>query len=216
MKKKFLFVILGTVILTLIMYKPTMNYLIGQVSHPKGTIGYILTKIWNKTFVNMTEWGLENIEIQEDDHILDVGCGGGETIHGLANKTTRGKVYGIDISSESVKSSIERNKEWVEQNRVEISEADVASLPFEDNTMDKITAIQTHFYWSNIEEGFSEIHRILKTDGVFLITSEKDKIEYHMDKYKQSNKLKELLESIGFSSVVIQENGNWIKFVCQK
>ncbi|MDD1505615.1 class I SAM-dependent methyltransferase [Lysinibacillus sp. CNPSo 3705] len=211
MKKIFIFVILG-----MILYKPTMNYLIGQVSHPKGAIGYILTKIWNKTFVNMTDWGLQNIEIQIDDHILDVGCGGGETIHRLANKTTQGKVYGIDISSEAVKSSIEKNQKWVEQNRTEIFEADVASLPFEDNTMDKITAIQTHFYWSNLEKGFSEIHRILKSNGVFLITCEKDKIEYHMDNYKKSNELKELLKSIGFSSVIVHEDGNWIKFICQK
>lgn len=99
----------------------------------------------------MTEWGLDSIEIAEDDHILDVD-GGGETVHKLANETPLGKVYGIDISAEAVKSSIERNEEWVEQGRVEILEADVALLPFEDNTLDKITAVQTHIYWGDIEK----------------------------------------------------------------
>ncbi|MGF9967208.1 class I SAM-dependent methyltransferase [Bacillus rhizoplanae] len=216
-KKKILFGILGLVIvLVTIFYKPTLNYLIGQVSHPKGFIGYVLTKIWNKTFDNMTNWGLENIDIKDTDHILDVGSGGGETIYKLANQTPFGKVYGIDISSEAVKSSLERNKKWLEQNRVEILEADVAVLPFEDNAFDKITAIQTHMYWDNLEGGFSEIHRVLKSDGIFLLICEKDKIEYHMNKYKTNDEMKELLKSIGYSNIAVRENGNWIEFVCQK
>lgn len=104
-----------TIVLGIILYNPTLNYLIAQVSHPKGAIGYVLTKILNKTFVNMTEWGLDSIEIAEDDRILDVGCGGGETVHKLANEKPLGKVYGIDISAEAIKFSIERNEKWVEQ-----------------------------------------------------------------------------------------------------
>ncbi|HDR7518216.1 class I SAM-dependent methyltransferase [Bacillus mobilis] len=214
-KRRILFGILVLVLGT-IFYKPTLNYLIGHVSHPKGIIGYVLTKIWNKTFVNMTNWGLENIDIKDEDHILDIGSGGGETIYKLANQTPLGKIYGIDISSEAVNSSLERNKKWVEQKRVEILEADVASLPFKDNTFDKITAIQTHIYWDNLQGGFSEIHRVLKSGGIFLLICEKDKIEYHMKKYKKNDQMKELLTFIGFNNVIVHENGNWVEFVCQK
>lgn len=216
-KKKVLIGIVGLVIvLVIVFYQPTMKYLIGQAANPEGFVGYTMTKIWNNTFDGMTDWGLEAIEIQKDDYILDVGSGGGETIYKMAAQTPNGKVIGIDISAEAVKSSLERNEKWVDQKRVEMIQADVASLPFEDENFDKITAIQTHIYWEEIEKSFSEIYRVLKPDGTLLIICEKDKIDYHMDQYKENDEIIDLLQSIGFKTAEVREYSNWIEFVVEK
>lgn len=37
-----------------------------------------------------------------------------------------------------------------------------------------------------------------------------------MDKFKKNDEIKELLKSVGFSSVEVHEDGNWVKFVGQK
>ncbi|MCY8823365.1 class I SAM-dependent methyltransferase [Bacillus atrophaeus] len=216
-KNKILIGILGLfIVLGIIFYQPAMNYFLRQAANPDGLIGYAMTKIWNKTFDNMTDWGLNSVDIQENNYILDVGCGGGETIYKIANQTRQGKVFGIDNSAEAVKSSLERNQKWIEQNRVEIVKADVASLPYENETFDKITAVQTHIYWEDIEKGFSEIYRVLKAGGTLLIICEKDKIDYHMDKYKESNELINLFKSIGFSNAEVREYANWIEFIVEK
>lgn len=197
--------------------KPILKYFIGQSANPKGLIGNIMTKIWNTTFEGMSNWGIDKLEINDESIILDVGCVGGKTINTLSDMISKGRVYGIDISEEAVKSSIEENEEKVRTGKVIISQGDVASLPFEDNYFNFVTAMQTHIYWQEIEKGFKEIYRVLKNDGVLLIVCEKDKIEYHLkEKYKRNDSTRELLLSTGFNEVNIEEKGNWGLFICRK
>ncbi|NSB22295.1 ubiquinone/menaquinone biosynthesis C-methylase UbiE [Clostridium beijerinckii] len=175
-----------------------------------------MIKIWNRTFEDMSNWAIEKVDIAESDYILDVGCGGGQTVYNLAKKAKKGQVSGIDISSEAVKSSIEKNKREIENGKVKIYEADVANLPFTSEYFDEITAIQTHIYWDDLKKGLSEIYRVLKIHGQLLIVCEKDKINYHMKSYKENDEMKQLLFEIGFKKITINESGNWIVFICDK
>lgn len=211
-KKISIIVILGLILLA----KPTWDYLLQQVKHPTGAVGYILTKIWNNTFVAMTTWGLESVTINESDKILDVGCGGGETVNSLSKKLLTGKVYGIDISDEAIKSSIERNADEIKKGMVELQTADVLNLPFEGNTFQLVTAVQTHMYWDDVSKGFREIYRVMSNESLLVILTEKDKIDYHMDKYKDNESLISLLTEIGFNDVEVNEQNNWICYYVMK
>lgn len=207
-------VLVGTVIM---FNKPIIKYFVEQSANPTGFIGRVMIKIWNTTFEDMANWGINKLNINEESIILDVGCGGGKTIYTLSEKTAKGKVYGIDISEESVQSSIKENKEKVKDRKVIISQGDVANLPFEDNYFNYVTSMQTHIYWQELEKGFKEIYRVLKKDGILLIVCEKDKIEYHLkEEYKSNNSTKELLLSIGFNEVKIEEKGKRVLFICKK
>lgn len=211
-KKILIIVVLGFVLLA----KPTWDYLVQQVKHPTGIVGYSLTKIWNNTFVAMTAWGLESVPINEADKILDVGCGGGETVNSLSKNISTGKVYGIDISNEAIKSSIERNTNEIEKGTVELQTADVLKLPFEENMFQLVTAVQTHMYWDNVQKGFQEIYRVMSDEALLVILTEKDKIDYHMDEYKDDESLIGLLVGIGFNNVKVSEQGNWICYYVTK
>jgi fibrillarin-like rRNA methylase len=50
----------------------------------------------NSSHSKLTDWGLEHISIENNETILDVGCGGGRTVSKLAAIATQGKVYGVD------------------------------------------------------------------------------------------------------------------------
>ncbi|MGF9967209.1 class I SAM-dependent methyltransferase [Bacillus rhizoplanae] len=193
-----------------------LRYLIQQCHEPTGLIGSIMTNIWNKTFKAMTNWGFRNIDFQQSDYVLDVGCGGGETLNKLANKIIEGKIYGVDISATSVNTSLTRNDFFIKNNHVKVIQSNVSALPFESNYFDKVTAIQTHIYWDELEKGLKEIERVLKSDGTFIMICEIDKIEYHMREYKSSKDMQNLLQVVGFDFVRICENGNWIEFICKK
>lgn len=216
--KKIIGVIIVSVFVSgFIFYKPIEEYLVGQSANPTGFIGSVMTKIWNSSFDNMSKWGISKIDINEKDYILDVGCGGGKTLDTLSGKAEMGKVFGIDISEESVKTSIKENKKNIDEGKVEVLLADVAELPFDNDYFNKVTAIQTHIYWDRIEKGFEEIFRVLKKDGELIIICEKDKIEYHLkEEYRENYATKELLYNVGFDEVRIEENGNWVAFICKK
>jgi ubiquinone/menaquinone biosynthesis C-methylase UbiE len=84
----------------------------------------------NISHYRLTAWGLSHLSIGKQDTILDVGCGGGGTIHKLARIATNGKVYGIDFSAESVLVSRMTNKQFVQMRHVEIQQSSVSCLPF--------------------------------------------------------------------------------------
>lgn len=194
-----------------------IKYLIQQCKNPSGMIGSKMTDIWNHTFRNMTHWGLQEVLISNSDIILDVGCGGGMTVNELADFISEnGKVYGIDISEVAVEKSKTKNRIYIEQNKVKVQQAPIEKLPFSHEMFDKIFAIQTHIYWENIEEGLSEVFRVLKPQGSFYIICENDKIVYHLQKYENSTTMIELLKQVGFSNVGNIVKDNWVKYTCNK
>ena len=137
---------------------------------PKGKLGNIQLKSMNKEHTPVSLWGLKHLNIQSDDVILDVGCGGGININRMAGNAK--KVYGVDYSIESVKLSREVNREYIEQGKVEVLEGNVQSLPFDDNSFDIVTAFETIYFWPDIEKCFGEVKRVLKLGGIFLIGME--------------------------------------------
>lgn len=193
------------------------KYLIQQCKSPSGIIGSKMNAIWNKTFHNMTLWGVRDIHFSSHDYILDIGCGGGATVKKLARfVSTQGKVYGIDASKTSVANSCKENKDAIIEGTVEIIHSCVEDMPFLSNTFDKVFAIQTHIYWSDISKGTNEILRILKPNGNYYIICEKDKIAYHLADYQEITKMIEVLKSVGFSSITYVQTEKWIKYTCTK
>ena len=110
------------------------------------------------------------MNINPDDIVLDVGCGGGININRMAKKAKM--VYGVDFSIESVKLSREVNRQEIWDGKVTVIEGNVANLPFEDNTFDIVTAFETDYFWPDIEKCFGEVKRVLKPGGTFLIGME--------------------------------------------
>lgn len=56
--------------------------------------------------------------------------------------------------------------------RVEIREASVSQLPFLGNSFDLVTAVETHFWWSDLPGGVREILRVLKPGGRLVVIAE--------------------------------------------
>jgi ubiquinone/menaquinone biosynthesis C-methylase UbiE len=125
----------------------------------------------NKGHWDLTTWGLKHVTIKSDSVILDVGCGGGQTISRLARRAVQGKVFGIDHSTDMVEYSRQLNKKLIAANRVEILQRLVEKTGFRDECFDLVTAIETYYFWPNLAEAFQEINRILKK-GCLLIISE--------------------------------------------
>ena len=126
----------------------------------------------NVSHSKVTDWGLEHISIGNHDTVLDVGCGGGRTISKLTAAATQGKVYGVDYSEESVAASRRTNAPAIQRGRVDIRHASVSQLPFSTGMFDLVTAVETHFWWSDLTGGMREILRVLKPGGRLAIIAE--------------------------------------------
>src|SRR5215470_9684151 len=94
--------------------------LLNQCRKPSGWLGRLNLRSMNQRHSKLTDWGLKHVSVGNQDTILDVGCGGGGTIHKLAAVAIQGKIYGIDLSEASVAVSTRKNRKSIETGRVEI------------------------------------------------------------------------------------------------
>ncbi|HAO5607124.1 TPA: class I SAM-dependent methyltransferase [Listeria monocytogenes] len=216
-RKKIVLIILGGILgMSFILYKPLINYLSEQAANPRGIIGEITTKIWSSYFEDLSKWTISNTEMGDATNILDIGYGGGSNVKNLVELNKNVTIYGVDISKESYKTATNLNKKAINNGKVKLSIQDVALMNYPADFFDIVYAIQTHMYWDNPRKGFEEIYRVMSNEAVFILSSEKDKIEYHMDEYKTTASLTALLKEIGFREVVEKEKGNWVLYTVKK
>ena len=193
---------------------------------PKGIGGKIMVNMMNTGHSSMAEWGFTHIEIRNNYICLDIGCGGGANVKKLLAKTPYGKVTGIDYSEISVIKSQKINKEEIENKRCEILQGNVMKLPFGNETFDIITAFETIYFWSDIDQSFSQIYRVLKKGGIFMVCNEsngendKDKKRTEIIKGMKiytSKEIKYSLEKAGFTHIETNKNAKgWLCVVARK
>ena len=142
-----------------------------NVIKPKNNFGgRFMVKSMNIGHEKLASWGRSFLNIRSTDTLLDLGCGGGRNIQYFLTKAN--KVYGIDYSRASVDIARILNDKDIKDGRCQIIEGDVKNIPFDEKTIDIVTAFETIYFWKDIEACFREIHRVLKDGGEFLIVNE--------------------------------------------
>ncbi len=201
---------------------------LNQCKKPSGEQGKQIADAMNESHFALTSWGMEQISIAPDSIILDVGCGGGRTIHRMAAIASEGKVCGIDYSPDCVAWSKAYNADWIKEGRVEILHASVNEIPFADHHFDIVTAVETVYFWPDLAACFKEIKRVLKPAGKFIIINE----VYISETFRERNEayaaagmqifapeeLRKWLEELQFSKVQMEvvEANNWLCCIGEK
>lgn len=143
--------------------------LIINARNPKGELGSKMIEFMNESHVELSQWGINHININDSDIVLDIGCGGGANVKKFSEIARNGRIYGLDYSELSVEKSIQLNKLAINKGKVEIIQGSVSKLPFKDETFDIITAFKTVYFWPNFIEDLKEVNRVLKPNGLILI-----------------------------------------------
>jgi demethylmenaquinone methyltransferase/2-methoxy-6-polyprenyl-1,4-benzoquinol methylase len=101
--------------------------------------------------------------------ILDIATGTGDLAIKFAMKTNAKKIIGLDLSEGML--SIARNKveNTLFENTIEFVKGDSEHLLYDDNTFDAITVSFGIRNFENLKKGLSEILRVLKPNGLFII-----------------------------------------------
>lgn len=104
------------------------------------------------------------------DTCLDLCCGSGDLTFRLARKVgIRGKVVGIDFSSELLEIAKQRSQNIYPHPSITWIEADVLNLPFDDNQFDAATIGYGLRNVTDIPRCLQELHRVLKNNATAAI-----------------------------------------------
>ncbi|MGI6152981.1 MAG: class I SAM-dependent methyltransferase [Christensenellaceae bacterium] len=180
---------------------------------PRGFFGTVVLNRMNKGHEPLTKWALDFVSIGSETIILDVGCGGGNAVFLMSQQSKQ--VYGVDYAKASVRKSRQKNAAAIAAGNVEIRQASVSSLPFEENTFDLVTAFETIYFWPDLPKDFLEIKRVLKPGGQFMAVfqnspdeTKRRSLERTIDgmKIPFANEVGETLKKAGFAQYTVYEN----------
>ena len=185
-----------------------LKSLFTNCANPQGRMGRAMLKFMNLCHAPLTNWGLSHIDFEDGWTMLDIGCGGGATLRRLLKRSDGSRVYGIDISEESVTKAKKVNEKVLDK-QVFVQQGSAESLPYEDEKFDLVTAVETVYFWPNLPGFFAEVLRVLKPGGRFAImvevVSADSKWTNLVDGMKSYSpeQLQQMLEETGFTQMEI-------------
>ncbi len=110
---------------------------------------------------------LQLLRANENDKILDVGCGTGWHIFHYGPHCRF--VVGIDISREGLKRASRRLKSLRKHSNVQFVRGSVEKLPFSKNSFNKVLCVSLIEHVENPKLSLSEIRRVLLKNGLIVI-----------------------------------------------
>lgn len=144
------------------------------------------------------KWRKKVIRLVEDTNpksVLDIATGTGDLAISLVNSGAS-EIIGLDISEGMLAVGRKKIAERNLSEKIKMVKADSEALPFEDNSFDAVTVAFGVRNFENLEKGLSEIFRVLRPGGIFVILETSVPTKFP---YKQGYNLysKNLLPLIG-------------------
>ena len=107
--------------------------------------------------------------------------------------------------------------------KMDVLEGSVEELPFDDASFDKITTVESFYFWPDPAENLKEVYRVLKEQGTFLLVADiyqkedlPEQVRENIQRFHLFNptpeEFRELLENAGFEEVRIhlKDGEDWI------
>ena len=198
-----------------------------QTRKPEGILGKLMVRGMNSGHAKLADWGMSHLEGIKAADIIELGCGGGRNAAELLKRFPQAKLTAMDYSSVSVEKAKETNKALIAAGRCTVLQGNVAALPFADKSYDLATAFETVYFWPDLVQCFSEVCRILKPGGTFMICNESDgtnetalEFEKIIDGMKcyTAEQLMAALRTAGFSEIKTDHHPTkpWITVLAMK
>ena len=134
---------------------------------------------WRKKVIDM-------VSKNNPKQLLDIATGTGDLALMMAQKLEPNKVIGLDISEGMLQVGKQKIVTANLSNKIEMIVGDAENIPFNDNTFDAITVAFGVRNFANLDKGLTEILRVLKSGGVFVILETSNPTKFP---FKQGYKL---------------------------
>lgn len=111
-------------------------------------------------------WLYENIDFSKINTLLEVGCGNGQLWMNKRKDIRNREIFLTDVSDgmlEDAKQNLNDNFSFFVVN--------CENIPFKKDFFDAIIANHVLFYLNDLNQGLSEIRRVLKKNGIFYSTT---------------------------------------------
>lgn len=125
-------------------------------------LSFNIDKVWRKKTAKAVAKGAPQT-------ILDLASGTADLAIAIAKQSPKAHIIGMDISEKMLEIGKEKVQQQGLESQIELRLGDAAALPFDNNSFDTVTVAFGVRNFENRELGLSEIHRVLKPNGLVYI-----------------------------------------------
>jgi ubiquinone/menaquinone biosynthesis C-methylase UbiE len=146
------------------------RFIASQFRKPSGLLGRLIGNGMAHGNQPEARWTIDLLNIQPDTRVLEIGFGPGVAIEYAAEQAAQGHVSGIDYSETMVQVARKRNAAAIRNGLVDLTHGDVRSLPYGDESFDRVFTIHCIYFWAEPTACLHEIRRVLRANGLLAIT----------------------------------------------
>ncbi len=140
----------------------------GDIKATYGKVSRVYATLEERFEKKLRERGLELLDVQEGEIVLEIGFGTGCSLVEIAKRVgATGKACGIDVTPEMVELAEKRLEKEELAERVELHEGDAREMPYKNKRFDAVymAAALELFDTPDIPRVLGEIKRVLKSAG---------------------------------------------------
>ena len=152
------------------MDEKSLQQIAAQLRQPSGEAGIQTGEWMNRGNVHINVDTLGILGATAGDTILEIGMGNGFFVHNIVEKDSSIQYTGADFSEIMVREAQRINAAWINNGQARFILSNVTSLPFEDNSFNKVFTINTIYFWEDAIKILNEIKRVLQPKGKLIIT----------------------------------------------
>ncbi|GII04180.1 class I SAM-dependent methyltransferase [Planobispora takensis] len=93
-------------------------------------------------------WAVETLQVGPADRVLEIGCGRGVAAELVCERLTDGTIIAVDRSDKAIDAARRRNAANVAAGRAVFRVAALESSDFEDDSFEKIFAVNVNLFWT--------------------------------------------------------------------
>ena len=186
------------------------RFMASQLRKPSGwPIGWIMLSRLNHWNREMNRKSLATMEMQGNERVLELGCGGGQLLGMIADKISTGKVIGVDWSPLAIRFCKFKLRRFINQGKLDLICQNAVQIPLPDNSIDCICTVNTVYFWDKPEAVLAECSRVLKSGGRIVlcnsVLSELSSEDYPPEYFRNHavEEVSQRLRSLGFSNPVV-------------
>jgi len=144
-------------------------YMGREIAHVMGFAGMFWLERPERELEERASLLLDNMNIDPEDNIADIGAGSGYHVFKMAMQTTEGIIYAVDIQDEMLE-VLKRKKKTGNYVNVSVVKGSVKSINLPKNTLDKVLIVDVYHEMSYPVEVMQSVYHAMKPNGkLFLI-----------------------------------------------
>lgn len=127
-------------------------------------------------------WGVDLMDVQPADSLLEIGCGPGIAAELVCQRLTTGKLFCIDRSESGVDRTKRRNQAALDSGRLTVRQIDLATLRVPVKRLTKAFAFNVNLFWvRDCADEVALLHEKLQPGGSVFLFFETGKVDATKD-----------------------------------